>query len=98
MKLDLAVIILNFNTKQLLKSLLASVENSYLGNYKIRVIVIDNGSTDGSQDYLRSLVKSKNKKNKGLNKSNDLKIILNKENLGYSKANICTHNCSPASF
>ena len=72
--MDISIIIVNFNTKNLLKNLLASFKNSNLGEYKAEVIVIDNASTDGSQKYLKA-------------QNSKLKMIFNQKNLGYSKAN-----------
>jgi GT2 family glycosyltransferase len=50
---DLAVIVVNWNTRDLLRRCLDSVaENT--GSLKVQVIVVDNGSHDGSQEMLRS--------------------------------------------
>ncbi len=46
--IDLSVIILNYNTKELLLRCLASVSASRLGSYALETIVVDNDSTDGS--------------------------------------------------
>ena len=53
MKPEISVIILNYNTKDLLEKLLPSVLSSTYENF--RVVVADNGSSDGSA----SLVKEK---------------------------------------
>ena len=70
MKPLLSIIIVNFNTKDLLKKCLESIKLSF--NYEI--IVVDNDSTDGSVQAINSL------------KFKNLKIIVNKNNLGFAKA------------
>ena len=68
MSKKLSIIIVNFNTKELVLDCVKSIKSSKLKmNYEI--IIVDNGSTD-------PLVPSK-----------DFKLITNKENLGFSKAN-----------
>ncbi len=76
-KTDLSVIILSYNTEELLKNCLLSIFKSKLGKYTMEVIVVDNNSSDGSRKYLKKL-KVKNDK---------LKVILNNKNLGYSGGN-----------
>lgn len=66
-KFDLSIIIVNYNTKALLKQCLESIFN-----YK--VIVVDNGSGDGSAEMVK----------KDFSK---VKLIVNKKNLGFAKAN-----------
>lgn len=76
----LSIIVVNWNTQALLKQCLDSlVQSSKLKvqSYGIEVILVDNGSTDGSVEYLNDL-KIKNIK---------LKIIYNADNLGFAKAN-----------
>jgi O-antigen biosynthesis protein len=48
-----SVVIPNWNGKDLLEKYLPSVVEALSGNPKNEVIVVDNGSTDGSADYLR---------------------------------------------
>jgi len=86
----LSIIIVNYNTKELIKQCLESViRNDKRLELKGRVIdpkdeetipaeiiVVDNNSTDGSREYLKSMTKKIN-----------LRLILNKKNLGFSKAN-----------
>ncbi|MFC1711448.1 glycosyltransferase family 2 protein [Patescibacteria group bacterium] len=71
---DLSIIILNYNTKNLLSNLLTSISKSRLEKLKLEVIIVDNASDDGSQE----LVKSKFPK---------FKLIENTKNLGFSKGN-----------
>ncbi|MFH8119648.1 MAG: glycosyltransferase family 2 protein [Candidatus Aenigmatarchaeota archaeon] len=67
-----SLIVLNWNGKEIIKNCLNSLlKNTKYPNYK--VIVVDNGSTDGSPNLLE----------KEFGKKVDL--IINKENLGFSK-------------
>lgn len=65
-----AIIIVNYNTKTLLRQCLRSITN-------YEIIVVDNGSTDGSQECLKRIKESKNQR---------IKVLFNKENLGFAKA------------
>lgn len=71
--MDLSIIIVNYNTKDLLKQAIESVINS-ICNISYEIIVSDNGSIDGSISMLRRNFK-------------DVIIIENNENLGFAKAN-----------
>lgn len=70
--IDLSIIILSFNTKDLILQCIESIKKSK-PKTKYEIIVVDNGSTDGSVKALRKL--------------KNISLILNKENLGFSKAN-----------
>jgi len=72
--IDLSVIIPSYNTKEILEKCINFLL-VVLSQEKItyEVIVVDNGSQDGSKEYL--------KENK------NIKLIINNENLGFSKAN-----------
>lgn len=74
--MDLSIIVVNFNTKDLIKD---CIESIYKEGSKIKkeVIVIDNGSRDGSVLVLKKLQK----------KYKNLILIFNKSNYGFSKAN-----------
>lgn len=71
--MDLSVIIVNWNTKKLLEDCLESVFK-FTQDISFEVMVVDNGSNDNS----RQMVKSKFPK---------VKLIANKKNLGFTKAN-----------
>ncbi len=71
-KPDLSVIIVSFNTKELIEACLRSVFTSR-GAGEVEVIVVDNASTDGSRDAIRKSFPA-------------VKIIENKFNLGFSAA------------
>lgn len=74
--MDLSIIILNYNQKNLLKNCLKNLFESKV-KLKYEIIVIDNNSTDGSKKFLSEF------KIKEL----EFKIILNNRNNGYAKAN-----------
>ncbi len=67
---DLTVIIPNYNGKQFLESCFVSLENQ---DNSFEVVVIDNGSNDGSVEYIKENYP-------------DFTLIENSENLGFSKA------------
>lgn len=77
-KPDLSIIIVSYNTKKITENCIKSVVKS-LRNSKLlyEIIVVDNGSTDGTVERFRNL---------DLGFKN-LKFIENKENLGFGKAN-----------
>jgi len=71
--LDLSISIVNFNTKYFLeKSLLSIYKNTRYIDFE--VFIVDNGSTDGSAEMVR-------------NKFSKAKLIVNKENVGFARAN-----------
>ena len=78
-KIDLSIIIVSYNTKDFLKKCLESLYSSIAGSslLSVEIIIADNGSSDDSLQFINSL------KEKELN----LKIIDNKSNLGFAKAN-----------
>lgn len=71
--MDLSVIIVNWNTKEMTADCLSSIFEFTKG-INFELIVVDNGSTDGSSQFLKK-------------KFPQVKLILNKENLGFTKAN-----------
>ncbi|WP_337865224.1 glycosyltransferase [Ignavibacterium sp.] len=70
---DLSIIIVNYNVKEFLKNLLHSILKAS-ESLSTEIIVVDNASTDGSVEMLKE-------------KFPDVKLIANKENLGFGKAN-----------
>jgi len=81
MSCKLSVIIVNYNTKKLLKDCIQSIFSeeklTRSSGSKLEIIVVDNGSRDGSRKYLEQLKV----------KSEKLKVILNEKNSGFAKAN-----------
>ncbi len=69
----LSVIIVNYNVKEFLLNSVSSIKKAADG-IPIEIIVVDNASEDGSVEALRQ-------------KFPDVKIIANKENVGFGKAN-----------
>lgn len=72
--LDLSIIIVNFNTKDLTKGTVESIFDSK-PKVSFEIIIVDNGSTDGSREEFTKFINKK------------IKFVLNNENLGYSRAN-----------
>ena len=70
---DLSIVIVNWNTRDLLAQCLQSVYDT-TSNLDFKVIVVDNASTDGSQEMVRQ-------------EFPDVSLIANTENLGFAKAN-----------
>lgn len=71
--MELSVIIVNWNTKNLLDDCLSSIYK-YTKDISFEIIVVDNGSNDGSEGMMK-------------NKYPQVKLILNRKNLGFAKAN-----------
>jgi len=65
-----SIIIVNWNGKHFLDTCLSSVLNQTYPNFE--VVMVDNGSTDGSVDYVREKYPS-------------IRIVQNEENLGFAK-------------
>lgn len=73
-KNDLAVIVVNYNTKQLLDDCLASIYKADAPVGGLQVIVVDNGSKDDSLQMIRHKYPKTN-------------VIANGENYGFARAN-----------
>lgn len=71
--MDASIIIINWNTKDLLINCLNSIYKT-IKNLTFEIWVVDNGSSDGSALAIKAHFP-------------DVKIIENKENLGFAKAN-----------
>lgn len=78
-QIELSIIILSYNTKELLKKCLDSLKEGYAGDRGREVIVVDNGSSDGSGEWLEQYQEHGGKQG--------IKVIKNKENLGFAKGN-----------
>ncbi|GAA0727047.1 glycosyltransferase family 2 protein [Clostridium malenominatum] len=72
--MDLSIIIVNYNTKELLKQTVESVINTVGQAVTYEIIVSDNGSKDGSCEMIKESFPG-------------IKLIENNANLGFSKAN-----------
>lgn len=74
--LDLSIIIPSFNTKAILSSCLDSIiKNTF--NLKYEIIVVENGSQDGSLQMLQKYKK----------KSQKIRLVNARKNLGFGRAN-----------
>lgn len=75
--MDLSIIIVSFNTKELLKNCLESILRARRREgekARIEVIVVDNASNDGSSQMVKKEFPG-------------VKLVQNKQNLGFAKAN-----------
>lgn len=70
---DVSIVIVNWNTRRMLLDCIESLKKE-TSSTKIEIIVVDNGSTDGSQKALKETYP-------------DVCLIENGENLGFAKAN-----------
>ena len=70
--MDLAIIVINWNTRQTLHECLASIKTN-VKNISVETVLVDNGSTDGSVDMVRENYP-------------DIRIIQNPENYGFARA------------
>ncbi len=71
--MTLSIIIVNYNVKEFLQNLIHSIHKA-VQNITYEIIVVDNASDDGSVEFIRE-------------KFPEVKVIANKKNLGFSKAN-----------
>jgi len=84
--MDLSIIILNYNTKDLTTDCLNSILSQYkneLEKSRFEIILVDNASTDGSVEAFKKL------------NIENLELIESRENLGFSKG--CNMGASSAS-
>ena len=79
MDIELSIIIVNLNTKDLTVGCIRSIEKE-AGDLPFEVLLTDNGSNDGSVGALKKIIEEKYWKNK-------FTLILNDINTGYAKAN-----------
>jgi len=77
-KKELSIIVLNYNTQDLLKNCLESLLKSDM-NLKFEVIVVDNGSSDGTVEMVKR-------------KYNWVRLITSEKNLGFAKGNNLAKN------
>ncbi len=76
------VIVLTWNGKEDTTQCLESIGKSQIPNFKLQIIVVDNGSTDGTQKAVKELFKNINNPPKLT-----CKLIENKANLGFAEGN-----------
>ncbi len=73
---ELSIIIVNYNVKEFLQNLIYSIQKAAC-NIITEIIIVDNHSEDGSVDFIREKFLP----------LGGIKLIVNKQNLGFSKAN-----------
>lgn len=73
-KIDLSIIILNYNTKNLLRECLRSVGEAKADGFAYEIIVVDNASTDGSVKTIKK-------------EFSEVKLIISRKNLGFAAGN-----------
>ena len=85
MKVDLSIIILSYNTRELTQGCISALIGSLPKNKNFisEVIVVDNGSTDESVEMIEKIRNPKSE----IRNNIVLKTILNKKNLGYPEGN-----------
>ncbi len=71
---DISIVIVSYNVKSFLQQCLESIDKAR-GGLDINIYVVDNNSVDGTREYLHSL------------RDENLQIILNDDNVGFSTAN-----------
>lgn len=72
-KIDISIIIISFNAKELLSECLNSLSKATC-SYQMEIVVVDNASTDGAPELVED-------------KFPDVNLIRNDQNLGFAKAN-----------
>jgi GT2 family glycosyltransferase len=80
----IAVLIVNWNTRKLVLECLDSLPSGVGPEHDVEVVVIDNGSVDGSGDALAE--------------RDDIQLLRNEENLGYAAAVNQAYRCSTADY
>lgn len=71
--MDVSIIIVNYNTKELLVNCITSISKN-TKDVNFEIIIVDNASVDGSQEFIKE-------------KFPEVLLIESKENLGFGKAN-----------
>lgn len=82
---DLSIIIVNWNTCQLLANCLASIETHPPVGHSLEICVVDNSSTDGSVQMLE-------------NRFPQVHLIANEQNVGFAAANNQGIRCSTGRY
>lgn len=75
--IDLSIIVVNYNTREFLRRCMNSIHENVSNKIKYEIIIVDNSSSDSSSQEILNLK----------NKIPNIRAILNKENVGFSKAN-----------
>ncbi len=81
---DLSVIVINWNTREILKNCLSSAEK-YLSSVPHEILVVDNASSDGSAEMVSK-------------EFPDVRLIRNSQNTGFARANNQAMRAARGSF
>ena len=81
--MDVSIIIVNYNTKKTTQNCIESIFKYTIG-LDFEIILVDNASKDGSQEFFRSL--------------NNIKFLESKENLGFGRANNLGYSYSSGKY
>lgn len=76
-KLDLSIIVVNYNTRRLTEECITSIERHLTGRIDFETILVDNASTDGTPEWLRGFAPDHPR----------LVPVYSPENLGFSGGN-----------
>ncbi len=82
--MDLSIVIVNWNTKDFLARCLDSIFQNW-PCHQTEIIIVDNGSSDGSVDMVKS-------------NYHEVKLIINDQNLGFARANNIGINASSGRY
>lgn len=74
MMIDVSIVIVNYNVKNLADNCISSIYKSNKNNLNLEIFFVDNNSVDGSANFIEK-------------KYPEVKVISLSENLGFSKAN-----------
>ena len=84
-KVDISIVILNYNSLEYLKGCLSSIDKSKLGGISIETIVVDNASSDDSAKVIAS-------------KYPKIKLIASKKNTGFAGGNNLARRLAKGNF
>jgi len=70
---DLTIVIVNYNTRQLLRPCIDAIHAS-AGSLHLQIVIIDNGSRDGSAEVMKA-------------EFGDCELVFNPSNIGFGRAN-----------
>lgn len=78
--MDLSILIINWNTREMLRDCLTSVFEGTPAGYRVEIIVVDNASEDGSQEMVRTefpqVIMIKNDENRGFAAANNQAMVI----------------------
>ena len=72
--MEVSIVIVSYNGKEFLKNCIASIINSVSNKTDYEIIIVDNNSSDNSAEMVEKEFR-------------EIKLIANKQNLGFSRAN-----------